>query len=56
MRAEDWIPANILAAAKRAGLSTPTWYVGRGGPPRPRKKTLDDLARESDRKIRERGL
>jgi hypothetical protein len=25
----EWIPQNILAAARRAGLSMPDWYVGR---------------------------
>lgn len=28
-RAEEHIPADILSAAKRAGLKTPLWYVGR---------------------------
>jgi hypothetical protein len=46
-KATALIPANILNAAKRCGLSTPTWYVGRTrGPDRPRRKTLDDIARE----------
>lgn len=44
-RATDWIPGNILAAARQAGLSTPLWYIGRTkGPSRPRQKTLADLA------------
>ncbi len=28
-RAEEHIPADILYAAKRAGLKTPLWYAGR---------------------------
>jgi hypothetical protein len=43
-RAEDYIPANILAAAEKAGLSTPLWYVGRANnPDHKRQKTLKIL-------------
>jgi hypothetical protein len=49
------IPRNVLAAARRAGLSYPTWYVGRRqGPPQPRKKTLADLVREVEERRCER--
>jgi hypothetical protein len=48
-RASAWIPQNVLAAAKRAGLTTLLWYVGRSrGPAAPRKKTLQDLEREAE--------
>jgi hypothetical protein len=46
-RAVDWIPDNILAAARQAGLGTPLWYVGRTkGQRHCRQKTLADLADE----------
>lgn len=50
--ASEWIPLNILAAAKRAGLSAPLWYVGRnnGHETHERKQTLADLEREAERK------
>jgi hypothetical protein len=52
MKPEETIPSNILAAARRAGLSTPLWYVGRRAVPKDykRKKTLADLAREAREK------
>lgn len=50
---EDVIPANILAAARKAGLRAPLWYVGRQiGPPQPRKKTLADLSAEVEAKLK----
>jgi hypothetical protein len=47
-RAKDWIPHNVLEAARRAGLSTPLWYVGRtnGHHVHDRKMTLAELADE----------
>jgi hypothetical protein len=42
----DWIPENILSAAKRAGLKMPDWYVGRnnGHGMHERKSTLESIA------------
>lgn len=47
-RASEWIPHNILDAARRAGLKTPQLYLGRnnGHGAHIRKKTLRDLAQE----------
>jgi hypothetical protein len=62
-RAEDYIPQNILAAAEKAGLSTPLWYVGRANNPNhKRQKTLEDIIAEveaeqaSERDTREKTL
>jgi hypothetical protein len=62
-RAEDYIPANILAAAEKAGLSTPLWYVGRANnPDHKRQKTLEDIIAEveaeqaAERDMREKAL
>lgn len=52
MRVKDVIPQNILDAALRAGLRTPDWYVGRTRRDAPRRKTLEDLVREIDEKLR----
>jgi len=50
-RASEWIPQNILEAARRAGLNAPLWYVGRtnGHEGHERRKTLKDLAEEPQR-------
>jgi len=47
-RTTDWIPENILKAARRAGLRSPLWYVGttNGHERRPRATTLDQLVAE----------
>jgi aminoglycoside/choline kinase family phosphotransferase len=49
----DWIPENILSAAKRAGLKMPDWYVGRnnGHGLHERKATLASIAETVKRKI-----
>jgi hypothetical protein len=48
-RAEDYIPENILAAAAKAGLSTPLWYAGgANNPDHKRQKTLGDIIAEVD--------
>jgi hypothetical protein len=47
-RAEDYIPENILASAKNAGLNTPLWYAGgQNNPNYTRKKTFEDLIAEA---------
>jgi hypothetical protein len=52
-RAEDYIPQNILAAAEKAGLSTPLWYVGRSNnPDHKRQKTLKDIIAEVEAEIK----
>lgn len=53
-KARDWIPENILQAARQAGLSTPLWYVGRTrGKPSRNHKTLAQLAAEGRAKADE---
>jgi hypothetical protein len=49
----EWIPENILSAAKRAGLKMPDWYVGRsnGHDLHERKTTLASIARSVKREI-----
>jgi hypothetical protein len=49
----EWIPENILSAAKRAGLKMPDWYVGRsnGHNLHERKATLASIATAVKRKI-----
>lgn len=51
-RASEWIPENILAAAQKAGLSVPLWYVGRnnGHEHHGRKKTFEDLVADAGEK------
>ena len=51
-RASEWIPHNILVAARRAGLSTPLWYVGRsnGHEDHDRQKTFEDLVSDAKQK------
>lgn len=43
--AEQHIPADVLAAAKRAGLDAPLWYVGRsnGHEGKHLDQTLDEV-------------
>lgn len=50
-RASDWIPENVLAAAQKAGLSVPLWYVGRstGQGRQRRRKTFEDLVADAER-------
>lgn len=44
-RAEEHIPADVLYAAKRAGLKTPLWYAGRSNGHEGKKleKSLDEM-------------
>lgn len=44
-RAEEHIPADVLYAAKRAGLKTPLWYAGRSNGHEDKKldQTLDEM-------------
>lgn len=44
------IPRNVLAAARAAGLSYPLWYAGGRERDVPRKKTLDDLIADVERR------
>jgi hypothetical protein len=48
-RAEDHIPADVLAAAKRAGLKTPLWYAGRSNGHEHQKldRSLDEVVSEA---------
>ena len=48
-RADDYIPDDIQAAARAAGLSTPLWYIGRanGHEHVERPKTPDQIVREA---------
>jgi hypothetical protein len=50
VEAETYIPADILAAAERAGLDTPLWYVGRRAIDKSVSldKSLDDVVREAE--------
>jgi hypothetical protein len=56
-QAKEWIPHNILVAARRAGLRLPLWYVGRnnGHAEIDRKKTLGQLVAETDRRRERNG-
>lgn len=45
------VPRNILAAARRAGLRYPDWYVGGRQRDVPRKKTLEDIVRNAEAKV-----
>jgi hypothetical protein len=47
----SWIPEDIRRAAERAGLRTPLWYLGLQ-PPRPRKKTFEDLVADTEARTR----
>lgn len=49
--AEQHIPADVLAAAKRAGLDTPLWYVGRsnGHEGKHLDRTLDDVVQDANK-------
>lgn len=42
------IPRAVLAAARKAGLSYPLWYVGGHERDMPRKKTFEDLVRDAE--------
>jgi hypothetical protein len=63
-RVEDYIPQNVLAAAEKAGLSTPLWHVGGGAnnPEHKRQKTFEDIVAEVEadqaveRVMREKAL
>ena len=56
-KAEEHIPADVLYAAKRAGLKTPLWYAGRsnGHENKSLKDSLDEMLaapyRESGREV-----
>lgn len=47
--AKEHIPADVLRAAKRAGLDTPLWYVGRsnGHEGKQLDRDLDDVVDEA---------
>lgn len=48
-KAEECIPADVMAAARRGGLEDPIWYVGRRRAPTAEKpdRSLDELVREA---------
>lgn len=58
-QAEEHIPADVLYAAKRAGLKTPLWYAGRSNGHEGKKleQSLDEMLeapyRDSGRKVPE---
>lgn len=53
--ADQHIPADVLAAAKRAGLDTPLWYVGRSNGHEGKRldRTLDEVVEDANREAGE---